>query len=304
MRFSSKSRYGNLGVAWRELPVNANLTGNLERAAYGNNKLLAGGMNWNITNGNIEFCIFDDVEKWGQIITHFLPGINFIYNIKFIDGTFYIVTDGWDKIYSSIDGITLTEINLDTTDFRPTDIIKVDNTFIICGSFGSSTGALLKTIDFQNYTTITPVGLSNKISKIVYGNGLYIGNAYYNYITSTDGINWNITNIKTKFDMNYIDTLAYLNNLWIIGGKSGKIFTSIDGNIWDSRSAGTQSTIFGAAYNEEIYAVVTDNACFTSLDTITWTRQSISASGIRSINAVIDTFVILSNNNPKFTFAL
>lgn len=144
----------------------------------------------------------------------------------------YVAVGANGYVTTSTDGVNWTtpEQRLRTTARR---ITYANDYFLITylfGSFGKSFDAVTWT-----YTNRIGSNLSDWYD-IAYGNGIWIAvgdNGKYGYITtSTDGLSWTEPTIHTEVETIY--SVTFGNGKFVAIGNGGYIFTSEDGQNWNS----------------------------------------------------------------------
>lgn len=87
---------------------------------------------------------------------------------------------------------------------------------------------------------------------------------------------WTLTDTSALNSSDPSFTVAYLNNMYFVGGNVGTIMTSTDGVTWTYRATPIASKIVGFAWNgSNLYMVITnDGKTATSPDGITWTVKT------------------------------
>ena len=154
-----------------------------------------------------------------------------------------------------------------------------NNQWIAVGDGGilaySTNGEAWTKIDLS--TIFTDGYFIQDITGIAYGNGKWIavgGNGSNNAAFSTDGTTW------TAIDrlMGRADCVAYGNNKWIIGNRSGGMVTSSDnGTTWISVT-NPLSRIYSIAYGNNRWVAVGNNASMaTSTNGTTWTTVDVTS---------------------------
>lgn len=175
-----------------------------------------------------------DGETWGSTWAP-LP-LATAYSITYVNGLYLVTTDNNDGIlyYSTdlVNWLTKTSNNMDV-DNPPVDLIPYVHT---------------------------------------YGNGLYVGlsvgvpevQGYY-FVTSLDGLSWNIVTEYLHGYQSFVTRLEYLHGLYV-ALATGCISVSPDGNTWDEIevTVDINATIYGlranaAAYGAGLYVVVGDS---------------------------------------------
>jgi hypothetical protein len=127
------------------------------------------------------------------------------------------------------------------------------------GIFWSNTGAI-----GGSANDIYAVGSDN--TTFVYaGQGGRVG---YSYDVAGAWTNASITTSNDHY------SITYGGGLWVMGGKSGSMFTSTDGITWTYRNPNTNNTILTVNYLNNTYLYGGDNVLATSTDAVTWIRRT------------------------------
>ena len=153
--------------------------------------------------------------------------------------------------------------------------VAVGNT----GQIRTSTDAITWTTQESNFGT-------RILRSVAYGNGTWVAGggpvpSLSPIIISTDGVTWE-TNDYGDPDWNFpvgsaaVNSVAYGNGIWVIGGSSGKLATSLSGTGWSNETSNFGNTrIQSVAYGNGLWvAVGWYGQIRTSTDTITWTTQT------------------------------
>lgn len=198
------------------------------------------------------------------------------------------------------------------------DVAYGNNIFIVAGN----TGNLLVSNDGVNFAgTLAP---SSMVSGATFGNSVFVitlsgGAVKYSidgvyWRNSTSGESVDLTSVatdntkyvfvgmagKVRYTLNLANTwtaatitssnnfysVAYGNNLWLLGGANGSIFTSTDGISWTYRTSGTSNTILQVYYANNTYLYGGDNVLATSTDAVSWTVRNANAQGVKTISAL------------------
>lgn len=155
---------------------------------------------------------------------------------------------------------------------------------------GTNTLANINGVAFGNnmFVAALPNGVAKYSQDGIYwsNTGSIVGAANDLYAIASDGIkfvytgqggragylydvtgSWTNCTISTSND-HY--GLTYGGGLWVMGGKSGSLFTSTDGISWTFRTSNTGNTILTTFYANNTYFYGGDNVLATSTDAITW----------------------------------
>ena len=145
-------------------------------------------------------------------------------------------------------------------------------------------------------------GLTNDLSDVVYGDGLFmiVGDSdppHGTVLTSTDGAHW--------FDRSFhsgqkLRGLTFANGIFLVVGNDGLIYVSRDGRFWQGRNSGVSGdgrNLRGATYAEGHWTVVGNNGMIlTSTNTFDWQRRASGAvEDLHAVRYVNGTFVAIGN---------
>jgi hypothetical protein len=143
-----------------------------------------------------------------------------------------------------------------------------------------------------------PTGI--EINQVIYGNGFYLLTTFYPtvFYRSTDGNNWSretgaSVDSVTGTDVYQHSSMAFNAGVFVLGGDSGRLFSSTDGVNWTQHATGTTANFQAVEYIDSQFCAVGDSATLlTSPDGLTWTKRSIG------IGSPLDSYVdILYGNN-------
>lgn len=175
--------------------------------------------------------------------------------IRFVNNK--LVAVGPSSIITSEDGITWSNA-IELPNIGSESIAYGANKYVIAGTSGiaySSNGI--------DWTQLTIPGARNIFYDITYGNGLFIAVGIDGYIvTSSDGINWNVTQQGTDA----WNRISFLNGVFIALNKN--IIISEDGINWSIQPLNNANYSYkGVTTNDDLFVVVGDNNLTTSCTT-------------------------------------
>jgi len=262
-----------------------------------------------------------------RIIGYYQPTINMpgVDLTQLVDGIIYPNSTYKDNAFPPSEEYTLDTILQDKL-FSPTE---VDITSIVYSSTG-----YLATANTPTYSDIIRFDghnwLSNKISNqpialsdIIYADSKYVMSSQNNatpILVSTDGIVWSTTGLESgsvSIDNTSLNSVAYFNGVYIAVGDN--IVSSIDAYEWLERYRFTDMVLYGVSaitinnFNGFIavgtgpdYSVIptiTQSVILKSLDGITWTNITPSASyeNLYGVSSGNNTIVVVGNNGAIFT---
>jgi hypothetical protein len=156
--------------------------------------------------------------------------------------------------------------------------------------------------DITNWQQVTN---TNNFIDVAYGNGVFVATRTDGVHYSNDGITWNATN-----PVGFIGgKIIYGNGLFVNAGISGtnaRLFTSVDGFVWNLRVtvSGTTKSFTDVEYGNGKYVWIVEGSgikeVYNSTDAIIWSFEStISVSGnFTGITYGIGTWVISMSGSP------
>lgn len=129
-------------------------------------------------------------------------------------------------------------------------------------------------ITWTTCTNVLSNDNTNYAQEIIFANGKFVLITSTEFITSTDATNW--TRLS-KFP-NTAHSIACGDGKFVVGGNSGKIYTSTDGTTWTTfqmDNVGRNEHIYCVAYGNDIFnAISPKGVVYTSTDGITWTYKT------------------------------
>ena len=220
----------------------------------------------------------------------------------------YLVGGNSGYVYRSVDGLTWTTGNINTTqNINAVDLIESASigtiwTTITPGFGGSAiilaygnglwvVGSSISTKASTNGTTWTSLtqftdSLASPLRSVSYGNGIWLagGGGYTTggelIKVSTNLVNWTTATISESAKASFngsIYSISYGNNKWLAGGYLGNVLQSTDGYSWTSTSAFFQGVVpvspLQIIYANGIFlGRGSRNAIIRSTDGISWSR--------------------------------
>jgi len=170
-------------------------------------------------------------------------------------------------------------------------------------------GVCFSSIDGNSWTQQN-TGTSMELLNIVYGKGVFVAVGYRGIITSSNGINWEISSQNEGGTQ-----VAYGKDIFLVsgesfGGLSGdmwqRILTSSDGIDWTSHDIDNMYNLSAITYGNgmfvtmgsttSIYRQATRRSILTTIDTINWTIKHIG------FNAYYTSYAVnsVAHNNDMF----
>ena len=166
-------------------------------------------------------------------------------------------------------------------------------------------GAVIRTsIDGVEWSQVDS-GLPG-LSAVTYGKGLFVAAGAGFVATSADAIAWEPSPFDTP---RQLFAIAYGDDLFVITGGHGSVFTSSDGVEWTSRNSGVSGVTFlrGVAHGSGLFVAVGDeydtdakravSTIITSPDGADWTvRHSGASQSLSDVAYGAGTFVVIGQN--------
>jgi hypothetical protein len=235
----------------------------------------------------------------------------------YYDGTRYVITttNSATPIYTSTNGLVYTtgpSLNVPSN-----TLSRVYNSNNVWIAVGENVVTSIDTISWVNAFTLSSPGYFSDVTYTTagYTGWLVIGNQTNNGVDQTliirstnNGITWDIVNdgITTDITSAYVNAITSSNNLVVIVGDAGQIFTSIDGTQTNTlQTSGTGENLVDVVYGSGIFIAVGENGTIvTSTDGVTWNvRTSGTTNNLNSV-AYNDTdaeFIVVGDNNTILT---
>lgn len=256
--------------------------------AYGNKTFVALSQT-PIQTSTIRYMYSTDFgESWTSINQ---PSLFTGNKIRYINNQFIALLDvGDNRISTSSDGITWTNVATNTGGFNPKDIVFSSGTYYLLVFDGNiSRAKILSSTNLTTWTTIftfnvNPTNL-NTGHTIAENNGLYVvagqaefafpnTNRVLNYSTNltswTGGTGAESSTIGTRRDV------AYGNGVWASVGLGQNVAYSADGQSWTnvSNALPLNVTHRGIVYKNNKFVAVGDNSIGYSTDGINWSAAT------------------------------
>ena len=252
--------------------------------AYGYTATSTDGMNWTLS---------------GE-----LTGSNFLHTVTYGNGVFaaassQVIGGGYDfsstySVFVSGDGLNWTRKVNSKTGPWPCASAYGNGAFVMAGSVG---GVIISTDNGNTWPEVN--GSHLRINGIATGGGktVAVGRNYLesgkNAMVSSDGVQWN----KATTPAEWLNKVAYGNNLFAAVGRNRAIVTSPDGENWTLRASGTVELMDICFGNGRFVAVGRSGTVLMSEDGISWNNQlSGTSNGLLSVSFINGTFFATGEN--------
>ena len=187
--------------------------------------------------------------------------------VRYLEGKFIAVGVG-GTVLTSPDGGHWTSQNSGTTNTLR-DVAFGNNTFVAVGD----NNTLLCSGDGATWT---PNAIGHSISRLVFGNGVFVGASDRQTVASLDGITWT----NSTFEANpYVTSLAFGNGTFVTTVHSlsypehEKIYVSTDGLGWKSSLTNNRVNWFGEVrFGNNLFIAQLSYRTYLSKDGNTWVR--------------------------------
>jgi len=171
-------------------------------------------------------------------------------------------------------------------EFSPSEAASYTVTISAAGYISRTSGVVV----VSSNITWTAVPANNVFSGVIsashfimYGNNKFVAGYGSLLGTSTDGINWTVSNYA--FDRYAVNDIAWGSNKFVAVGYGGNIATSTNGTTWTAvtnKPFGT-SNIYSIIYGNSRFIAATPSSIATSTDGINWTLVTNSSFGFQQI---------------------
>lgn len=145
---------------------------------------------------------------------------------------------------------------------------------------------------------------------VIYANGKFAAVSYKSFMTSTDGIDWEIKTIKPNMkDDEHPTSLAYGNGIYVIVGDGGykgrySFYTDDDGVTWKEPKVQTESKWTGVVFGNGRFVAVASSGHYramTSTDGYDWDRVVTPTSqGFMGVAYGRNHFIAIAFSRPGF----
>ncbi len=226
--------YSYDGMTWNT--ATTPVDGILRSIVYGNNKFVAVGYYGNSTVGYSSRCIYStNGITWTKAT---IPVDAEWRSVTYGAGKFVAIANNSNYAAYSTDGITWTQSTLPASDYWHAIAYSGSGKFVVTG--GQTSKAVAYSTDGITWTQLTlPFSLVTQWNSIAYGNGKFVAvggsggpsnGILSQCMYSTDGINWNISDIPSAVWM----SIAYLDDkFWAIAPDTSLCAYSEDGINWN-----------------------------------------------------------------------
>ena len=247
------------GISWINRPLATRLP--WKSVTYGNGTYVA------VSNNGIGNRIMTSTDGNTWTVRNSLD-LNWSV-VKFMNDRFFAFQTTNSNIYTSLDGITWTNITGPAT-LNWTDAVYGNGTYVAVTSNGSQQVATS-----SNGTTWTMRSQNGVLNSVTYGNNLFVTVWSGGIATSPDGITW--TERTSPANINW-KSVVYGNGIFVAisdgGAVSSQIATSSNGITWTLRPSTTTNTWQSVEFGNGMFVAVSSNGFGTrimgSLDGINW----------------------------------
>jgi uncharacterized protein YmfQ (DUF2313 family) len=172
-----------------------------------------------------------------------------------------------------------------------------DDKFVIVGQLAE----IQTSPDGLVWTQRTPAGgFSSNFYGIHFAQGFFVAVGISAEIqTSNDGITWAQQTAGSGFTGHFYG-ITYANGLWVAVGTNGEIQTSPDAITWTRRTIGTDD-YEAVAWNGSVFVAAGDTTVARSVDGLSWSTASLTASYLDGLYANNAYFVLVGWSGEIFT---
>ncbi|MCU0783239.1 MAG: hypothetical protein MUF81_04165 [Verrucomicrobia bacterium] len=197
----------------------------------------------------------------------------------------YVAVGDLATIQTSLDGILWAR-----------EVVPVPHTNTVLLGVGGTTNLLLAVGNAGN-VLISRAGLTNLTITNYYGTNIVITNSTF----ETLGLVW--TNLPT-FTTNTLQGVAAVNNLFVLSGDKGKIFTSPDGTNWSARTTPTTNFLSSVAIGPGTCVAVGNRGTMlrSGADATNWTSVSLGTTNwLYRARWLGNQYVVVGQNGVIYT---
>jgi hypothetical protein len=197
----------------------------------------------------------------------------------------YVAVGDLATIQTSLDGILWAR-----------EVVPVPHTNTVLLGVGGNTNLLLAVGNAGN-VLLSPAGLTNMAITNYVGTNILVTNSTF----ETLGLIW--TNLPT-FTTNSLQGIAAGENLFILAGEAGKIFTSTDATNWVTRATPTANFLSSVAIGPNACLAVGAQGTLLRAgpDGATWSTVSIGTTNwLYRVRWVGNQFIVVGQNGVIFT---
>jgi hypothetical protein len=176
------------------------------------------------------------------------------------------------------------------------EVVPVPHTNTVLLGVGGTTNLLLAVGNAGN-VLISRAGLTNMTITNYYGTNLVIRNSTF----ETLGLLW--TNLP-PFTTNNLQGIAATENLFVISGDLGKIWTSPDGTNWTARSTPTTNFLSSVAIGPSACVAVGSKGTLlrAAPNAVTWSSVSLGTTNwLYRVRWLNNLFVVVGQNGAIYT---
>lgn len=266
------------------------------------------------TNGHI--LTSTDAINWTPKFVNVTQGTTVFENIKYLNGNFITCsTNGGNSVHqpsvviSKDNGNTWLRRTCGSFNCIDFDYGVPSNTGVGTYVFVGTSGLIRYSYNLDTYFTTTGTG-TTQFNAVAFGQPgatssyVAVGNTGVCY-RSTDGVVWSA---MTALGSGTLTRVVYLNNLFIVIGVNGVVYTSTDPSsiAFTQRTSNVSVTLNDIVWNGSLYVIVgASGTILTSTDAITWTNRSLTTDSSTTYNRIIwDGTRFLISNASGLAFIL
>jgi hypothetical protein len=188
---------------------------------------------------------------------------------------------------TSINGTTWTSRSLGSVNFNGNSVSFNGNCFVATGTNNSADPAVRLIARSTNGSTWSfpssaPVGGSNYLTSVAYGNGKWIAVGYdsslvgQKSISTDNGLTWTTTTgVSELFSA---QSITFGNGLFVVCKYTGSIVTSKDGNTWTTISIPISANWTKVVFGNNVFVALGEfGEIVTSPDAVNWTQTRVGA---------------------------
>ncbi len=245
------------------------------------------------TNGTNLFVAVGQTDSGNSLISQSSDGITWntissisesnqnIYNINYVNGTFYSYTglaleSYLSYVFSSSNGTNWTTESFVFSDYNSGVAYNGSMFVIVGGSETNSGGHIMTSMDGVNWSSKSA---SASLYAVTFGNGKFIAVGDLNTILVSDdnGVNWT-TSSSGVDGSSPIQAITFGNNKFVAINNAGQALISVAGASWLAESTNFNGKIYNITYGDGKFVAVGDfesnSVVLVSTNGIDWTVES------------------------------